>query len=135
MEGRQSTEVKVWVNGTFDILHRGHIEMIQYASSFGTVRVGIDYDDRVKSMKGPTRPFNVWDDRKYFMSNIKGVESVVGFGSQEELENEIKKWGTSILVVGEEYKDKKVIGENLVDEVIFFSKVKDFSTSKILKDK
>ena len=48
MEGRQSTEIKVWVNGSFDVLHRGHIELIQFASKFGTLRVGIDTDERIK---------------------------------------------------------------------------------------
>lgn len=135
MERGQSTEIKVWVNGTFDILHRGHIEMIQFASTLGVLRVGVDFDDRVRSMKGLSRPFNIWEDRVYFLNQIKGVDSVVGFGSEDELKGQIKNWGTNILVVGEEYKDKNVIGRELVDEVIFFKKVKNFSTTNILKDK
>jgi len=135
MERGQSTEIKVWVNGTFDILHRGHIEMIQFASTLGVLRVGVDFDDRVRSIKGLSRPFNIWEDRVYFLNQIKGVDSVVGFGSEDELKEQIKNWGTNILVVGEEYKDKNVIGGELVDEVIFFKKVKNFSTTNILKDK
>ena len=88
MEGRQSTnELKVWVNGTFDVLHRGHFELLKFASTLGRVRVGIDYDNRVSELKGPTRPVNVWEDRSFVMSMIKGVDSVVGFATQEDLEN------------------------------------------------
>ena len=70
MEGRQSTEINVWVNGTFDILHRGHIELIKFASQFGKLRVGIDSDDRVKKLKGDKRPFNTFENRAFFMENI-----------------------------------------------------------------
>jgi cytidyltransferase-like protein len=133
MEGRQSTEVRIWVNGTFDVLHRGHIEMIKYASKFGKVRVGIDFDERVKELKGESRPYNDWRDRKFLMESITYVDSVVGFGSDEELENEIRNWNPKYMVVGSDYKDKKVIGSHLVDQVLFFDKIDGFSTSEILR--
>ena len=135
MEGRQSTEINVWVNGTFDILHRGHIELIKFASQFGKLRVGIDSDDRVKKLKGDKRPFNTFENRVFFMENIKGVDSVVQFNSQEELEKRIIEWDADILIVGEEYKDKVVFGSEHVKSVIFFPKVGNFSTTNILKDK
>ena len=135
MEGGQSTEIKVWVNGTFDILHRGHIELIKFASQFGKLRVGIDSDDRVKELKGDKRPFNTFENRAFFMENIKGVDSVVQFNSQEELEERIIEWDADILIVGEEYKDKVVFGSEHVKSVIFFPKVGNFSTTNILKDK
>jgi D-beta-D-heptose 7-phosphate kinase/D-beta-D-heptose 1-phosphate adenosyltransferase len=135
MEGGQSTEIKVWVNGTFDILHRGHIELIKFASQFGKLRVGIDSDDRVKKLKGDKRPFNTFENRAFFMENVKGVDSVVQFNSQEELEERIIEWDADILIVGEEYKDKVVFGSEHVKSVIFFPKVGNFSTTNILKDK
>jgi D-beta-D-heptose 7-phosphate kinase/D-beta-D-heptose 1-phosphate adenosyltransferase len=135
MEGGQSTEIKVWVNGTFDILHRGHIELIKFASQFGKLRVGIDSDDRVKKLKGDKRPFNTFENRAFFMENIKGVDSVVQFNSQEELEERIIEWDADILIVGEEYKDKVVFGSEHVKSVIFFPKIGNFSTTNILKDK
>lgn len=133
MEGRQSTKIRVWVNGTFDVLHRGHIELIKFASKFGTLRVGIDYDERVKSFKGESRPVNLWTDRKFMMESITYVNSVVGFGSDEELEDQIREWNPKYLIVGSDYKDKKVIGSHLVEQVLFFDKIDGFSTTNILE--
>ena len=56
--------MKVWVNGTFDVLHVGHVKLLEFASQFGILRVGIDTDKRVKELKGDDRPFNNQEDRK-----------------------------------------------------------------------
>jgi len=48
---------KVFVNGTFDLLHEGHIALLEYAKTLGeTLAVAIDSDERVKQLKGPDRP-------------------------------------------------------------------------------
>jgi D-beta-D-heptose 7-phosphate kinase/D-beta-D-heptose 1-phosphate adenosyltransferase len=133
MVGRHNTELRVWVNGTFDVLHRGHIELIKFASKFGNLRVGIDYDERVKSLKGENRPVNLWTDRKFMMESITYVHSVVGFGSDDELEDQIKEWNPKYMIVGSDYRDKKVIGSHLVEQVLFFDKIDGFSTTKILE--
>ena len=127
--------MKVWVNGTFDVLHRGHIELFRYAYGFGDVRVGIDYDERVKSLKGIDRPINTWEDRKFFLESIKYVNSVVGFGSDEELEEQVKLWEPKYMIVGSDYKNKRVIGSQYVEDLIFFYRVKNFSTTNILTHK
>jgi len=132
MARRQS---KVWVNGTFDVLHRGHIELLQFASTKGILRVGIDFDSRVKQLKGLTRPINIWEDRKYFLKSIRYVDSVVGFGSDEELEEQIKLWKPDYMVVGSDYKDKRVIGSQYVENLLFFDRIGDFSTTNILSNK
>lgn len=124
--------MKVWVNGTFDVIHRGHIELLNYASSLGIVRVGIDSDLRVKKLKGNERPINNFDDRSFVIKNLKSVDSVVKFSSDEELEIEIALWSPDYLVVGSDYKDKKVIGSHLVKHVLFFEKLDDYSSTKII---
>jgi D-beta-D-heptose 7-phosphate kinase/D-beta-D-heptose 1-phosphate adenosyltransferase len=134
MEGRFS-EVRVWVNGTFDVLHIGHIKLLEFASQFGQVRVGIDTDERVKQFKGELRPINCIKDRIDFMNSIKYINSSVSFSTDEELCDRIKEWGTDIIIIGNDYKDKKVIGSHLVKEVIFFDKIDGYSSTKIIESK
>ncbi len=125
--------MKIWVNGTFDVMHLGHIKLLEQASRLGTVRVGLDTDERIKSKKGPTRPVNTLVDRIEFMKSIRYVDSVVSFGSNSELEEKIKEWGSDIMVIGNDYKYHEVIGADLVDRVFFFDKIEGKSTSNILK--
>lgn len=126
---------KVWVNGTFDILHIGHIKLLEYASTFGKVRVGIDTDERVKEKKGESRPYNNLDDRVKFMESIKFIDSVVTFSSDDELRERIKEWEPDIMVIGDDYPENKIIGIEYIPKVIFFSKLSGYSTTNILKNK
>jgi D-beta-D-heptose 7-phosphate kinase/D-beta-D-heptose 1-phosphate adenosyltransferase len=103
--------MNIFVNGTFDILHRGHLELLNYAKSLGDyLCVGIDTDDRVKEKKGPTRPIHNQDERKFFLENLKAVDEVKLFSSDEELEGLVKSFKPNIMVVGSDWKDKSVIG-------------------------
>lgn len=124
---------KIWVNGCFDILHIGHLMLLQYASMLGVVRVGLDSDDRIKQRKGFNRPFHLLEERTKIIESIRYVDSVVSFNTDDELESHIKDWGTSIIVVGNDYTVKDVIGADTVESVVLFKKYKDFSTTKIMQ--
>ena len=126
---------KIWINGTFDVLHIGHIRLILHAASLGTLRVGIDTDERVRSKKGVERPFNTLADRMEFVSAINGVDSVVSFDSDDELIEKIKEWGPDIMVIGNDYKYHEIIGIEYVPKVEFFDKIPGHSTTNILKNK
>ena len=126
--------MRVWVNGTFDVLHIGHIELLKFANVFGKVRVGIDTDSRVKEFKGDGRPVNTWGDRVKLMESIRYVYDVVGFSTDDELRQQIKDWESDVMIVGSDYKNKNVIGSELVKEVIFFDRIDGYSTTNTLKN-
>jgi D-beta-D-heptose 7-phosphate kinase / D-beta-D-heptose 1-phosphate adenosyltransferase len=123
---------KIWVNGTFDVMHIGHIKLLEHASSLGIVRVGLDTDDRIQQKKGPNRPVNTLQDRIDFMKSIKYVDSVVSFSSNKELEQRIQEWDADIMVIGDDYEYHEIIGNHLVNMISFFDKIKNKSTTKIL---
>jgi rfaE bifunctional protein nucleotidyltransferase chain/domain len=125
--------MKVWVNGTFDVLHIGHIKLLEFAGSLGVLRVGIDTDKRVKELKGPDRPFNNQEDRKFMLESLKYVDEVVLFDSREELIKSIKDYSPDIMIVGDDYKGQEVYGSEYAEELIFFGKLPEYSTTKILK--
>ncbi len=123
---------KVWVNGTFDVVHIGHIKLLEFAKSFGSVTVGLDTDERVRSKKGESRPFNTLVDRMDFISSIRFVDNVVCFDTDEELVNQIKKLEPDVMVIGGEYRYKQIIGLEHVPHIEFFAKIDGYSSSKIL---
>ena len=123
----------VWTNGCFDILHRGHIELFRYAKSLGNwLVVGVDTDERVRSSKGDSRPFNTIEDRVAMLQSIKYINEVRVFDSNEELDTQVLLSGAKVMVVGSDYKDKEVIGSRHVKEVKFFDRIEGYSTTEIL---
>ncbi len=126
---------RVFVNGTFDLLHRGHIELLNYAKSFGDyVCVGIDTDDRVSEKKGPTRPIHNQEERKFFLENLKAVDEVKFFSSDKELEGLVKSFKPDIMVVGSDWKGKSVIGSYYATKLLFFDRIGDYATTKTIQD-
>jgi len=124
---------KVWLNGCFDVLHHAHFKMIEFASTFGElVVIGIDSDRRVKELKGDDRPFHSEEERKYNLERIKGVSKVVIFDSSQLLEELIKTYEPDVFVIGSDYKNKPIIGEQYAKSIVYFNRMEDFSTTKIL---
>lgn len=124
--------MRIWVNGAFDILHIGHIKLLKYAAAMGYLRVGIDTDDRIKKLKGPTRPFNCFKDRKEMLESLRFVDEVVGFGSEQELIDQIKLYQPDVMIVGSDYRDKRVIGAEHSKNVRYFERIAEISTTTIL---
>ena len=126
--------VRVFVNGTFDLLHPGHISLLNYAKSLGNyVIVGIDTDDRVREKKGPTRPIYNQEDRGLMLIALEAVDEVTYFDSDESLEALVKNIKPDVMVVGSDWKDKSVIGSYWSSELKFFDRIEKYATSKTVQ--
>ena len=121
---------KVVVNGTFDVIHPGHLALLNYAKSLGDfLIVAIDSDSRVSELNGPQRPINSQHERKLLLENLRAVDEVRIFETSEQLVDIIKQ--CAIMVKGSDYKGKSVLGEAHC-QVIYFERINEYSsTAKI----
>lgn len=126
---------RVFVNGTFDILHLGHLQLLNFAKSYGDyLIVAIDTDERVKEKKGESRPIYNQNERRFFLNMLKPVDQVELFSSDEELENLVKGFNPDIMIVGGDYKNKKVIGSEYAKQLKFFDRIDGYSTTKTIQN-
>lgn len=126
---------RVWLNGTFDILHAGHIHLFQYAKNLypnTIVCVGLDTDERIGQMKGSNRPINPLYDRINFLRAIRYIDKVVTFGSDDELRAQMAAFNPHIMVIGDDYRDRTIIGEEHVGRVVYVERYGGLSSSGIL---
>lgn len=124
----------IFVNGCFDVLHPGHIQLFKYAKSLGDyLIVAIDSDKRVSEMKGPERPIFSQSDRSQTLEAIRYIDVVHIFDSKEDLENLLKSIAPDIMIVGSDWKGKEVVGEQYAKTVRFFDRVGEYSTTKTLQ--
>ena len=108
--------------------------MLEFCASLGDrTIVGIDADRRVKELKGPSRPVNSQEERKYMLLNLKWVSDVMIFDSDEELAEIVNSISPEYMVVGSDYRHKKVIGSEHAQNLIFFEKVNEYSTTNIIQ--
>ena len=127
--------MKIFVNGTFDVLHPGHLDLLNYAKSLGDfLLVAIDSDSRVASKKGADRPFNPQYNRQKLLENLKAVDEVVVFDSDQELTQTVKILRPDIMVVGSDYQDKTVIGSEYARQLRFYTRTTPFSSTQVLEN-
>ncbi|SFV74946.1 ADP-heptose synthase / D-glycero-beta-D-manno-heptose 7-phosphate kinase [hydrothermal vent metagenome] len=123
----------IFTNGCFDILHVGHVKYLQVAKSFGDVLiVGLNSDESVSRLKGPTRPINPSQDRGYLLAALEAVDFVVPF-SEDTPYNLIKLIQPDVLVKGGDYKGKKVVGTEFAKELKLVDFVDGKSTTKTIQ--
>jgi len=138
--------MNIWVNGCFDILHVGHLNLLEYAKNLTDPKskylrlnrliVGIDSDRRVKELKGGNRPINNQEDRQRMLEALACVDEVVIYDSKDQLCDYIQLFDIDYMVIGEDYKIKGVLcREFSKNDVIFYSKDERSSTNIIEKIK
>lgn len=127
--------MKIWVNGCFDILHRGHFELFNFAKSLGDILVvGIDSDGKIAKDKGPNRPYNNLGDRVYALESLKAIDKVMVFDNREHLEWLVEITKPDIMVVGSDWKGKEIVGGNHAQEIKYFNRIGNYSTTDILSN-
>ena len=99
----------VLTNGVFDILHKGHLELLKFSKIQGTnVVVAIDSDRRVRELKGNDRPINSEEDRRRILESIMYVDEVVIFDSTKELQDLYETLSPEVVVKGSEWTANEV---------------------------
>ena len=105
----------VFTNGCFDILHPGHIHILDQAKSYGDILiVGLNSDNSIKRLKGPSRPKVSQEDRLKILSSIKFVDYVVLFEEETPLKL-IEKIKPNFLVKGGDYILEDIVGREFVE--------------------
>ena len=122
--------VRVFTNGCFDILHKGHIELLAYCKSLGRVTVGLNSDESVKRLKGVSCPINTAEDRKRILEALRYVDEVVIF-QEDTPYNLIKNLKPDLIVKGGDYAPNEVIGNDLC-EVRIFNTLAGYSTTSFI---
>jgi D-beta-D-heptose 7-phosphate kinase/D-beta-D-heptose 1-phosphate adenosyltransferase len=127
---------KVVVNGTFDILHLGHLKLLEYARGFpdSYVLVLTDSDRRIKELKGNDRPINNEYERSSILFALKYVDRVEIFDTDRELIELIERFEPDIMVKGSDYQDKPIIGAEYCKQIKFYDRLGNYSTTKTIQD-
>ena len=127
--------MKIWVNGCFDVLHRGHFELFNFAKSLGDkLIVGLDSDEKISNDKGKDRPYNKLEDRIYALESLKAIDKVIVFDTRENLELLVSSVSPNIMVVGSDWKGKEIVGGQHAKKIVYFDRIGNYSTTNILKN-
>jgi rfaE bifunctional protein nucleotidyltransferase chain/domain len=122
----------VFTNGCFDILHAGHVEYLEKSKALGVkLIVGLNSDESVRRLKGPSRPINNQEDRKKVLEALRCVDKVIIFNEDSPYEL-IKKLKPDILTKGGDYTPENVKSRILVSELIIIPFKDGYSTTKIV---
>ncbi len=121
---------QIFTNGCFDVLHKGHVELLKFCKSLGYVTVGLNSDVSVAGLKGAGRPINSEEDRKFILQSLRYVDQVIIFNESTPLRL-IQDLKPDIVVKGGDYAKADVVG-NGIAEVIIFNIIEGYSTTDTL---
>lgn len=121
-------EKLAFTNGCFDLLHPGHLALLEFCSTLGKVVVGLNSDESVRKLKGPERP--VWDQnrRKSELEKIPVVGEVIVF-DEETPDRLVRVLKPRFIVKGSDYRPSEVIGGRMA-EVVIFPRLEGYSTTQ-----
>jgi D-beta-D-heptose 7-phosphate kinase/D-beta-D-heptose 1-phosphate adenosyltransferase len=128
----------VFTNGVFDLLHAGHIELLEFARSKGNYLIlGINDDDSVKRLKGKSRPIYPLEQRMKILAAIMYIDFIIPFSQDTPLELIKGLHRVDVLVKGGDYRFDQVVGREQVEsaggKVLLFKFQTDISTTRIIE--
>jgi rfaE bifunctional protein nucleotidyltransferase chain/domain len=137
VDARANGKKVAFTNGCFDLLHRGHVHVLRAARACADLLiVGINSDQSVKQIKGPTRPVLPESDRCELLGAMEMVDFVILF-NEPDPHNLISAIRPDVLVKGGDWNTEKIIGSDMVEEaggrVVVVPYIKGFSTTEIIE--
>lgn len=137
VSARTNGKKVAFTNGCFDLLHPGHVHVLRAARACADLLiVGINSDQSVKHIKGPTRPVLPESDRCELLGAMEMVDFVVLF-NEPDPQNLISAIRPDVLVKGGDWNSEKIIGADMVEEaggrVVVVPYIKGFSTTEIIE--
>jgi len=133
-----ANKIIVFTNGVFDIIHPGHIELLEFAKKNGDILIiGINDDNSVKNIKGKNRPIFNLKERMELLEAIEYIDYIIPFSQDTPFDLINKLYRIDILVKGGDYKPDEVVGkkevENTGGKLLLFKFQTNYSTSSIIK--
>jgi rfaE bifunctional protein nucleotidyltransferase chain/domain len=135
--GKRNGRRVVFTNGCFDLLHPGHIQLLEAARAMGdALVVGLNSDESVRSLKGPSRPVIPQQERAEILANLECVDAVVVFNELTP-QKTVAALLPDILVKGGDWPDNQIVGREEVEatggKVVLIDVVQGYSTTEILR--
>ena len=127
---------RIWLNGTFDVVHLGHIKLFQHAKTLypnSIVCVGVDTDKRIRQLKGPNRPLNPLLFRVEFLKAIRFIDQVVTFSTDSDLRNKIALFNPDVMLIGDDYRNRTIVGEELIPRIEYVERFDGLSTTSLIE--
>jgi D-beta-D-heptose 7-phosphate kinase/D-beta-D-heptose 1-phosphate adenosyltransferase len=123
----------VFTNGCFDILHSAHIKLLKFAKKQGDfLVVGLNADNSIKRLKGPTRPINNIQERSTILAQFDFIDYIIIFEDDTPL-NLLKILQPTVMVKGGDYKKEQIIGADYSNSIILFDFIENKSSSLVIK--
>ncbi|TCK58344.1 bifunctional D-glycero-beta-D-manno-heptose-7-phosphate kinase/D-glycero-beta-D-manno-heptose 1-phosphate adenylyltransferase HldE [Seleniivibrio woodruffii] len=122
----------VFTNGCFDILHKGHVTYLKKAAELGDILVlGLNSDDSIRRIKGPSRPINSENDRAEVLAALESIGYITIF-DEDTPHDLIKAVAPDVLVKGADYKVEEVVGREFAKKTVLIDFVQGYSTTSVI---
>jgi rfaE bifunctional protein nucleotidyltransferase chain/domain len=127
--------IKIFVNGSFDLLHFGHVCLLQQARELGDyLLVATDSDRRIRELKGPQRPIYTQSARVGMLQALAAVDRVEVFDSDQELRDIIRNYEPDVMIKGSDWKGHSIIGSEFCRSTKFIDRIEDYATTRTIQD-